>query len=486
MPNFSLKNKNKKKLFSTFLFFMIISMFFNINIETAGANATSDAMDCMSRCSVYPTGSGSSKQMRQMWDTCMNDCYKEKGIVTEPLVSNKLTSLQFLGVAATLAGFLIIAGYSFILLAVLLAVRYAILAVLFILAPLAFVFWAFPATKKLWTKWWEEFIKWAFIGVSSAFFIYLATSVLEGAKKANAGSVGVNNLFVTFIFLIVGYKLTRSSAPKITGAAIGLATGAAGYAMGAVKFGAKATGLAGLAQRGTQAAQRGLTKYGEKMGLVAPGTANLMRQKQQQEYESEKRATTWSAQQRKDIATGPAVTARQRNDRIEAAKQIALKGELGSLTQTERDSVMGYATSHGVSAGTLAKGDYRAAEYDKGKIDKIMTARGVTDVVAKQIARQEQLQQLLPSMTEEQHRNIDDTDITPGLLTSRAMSTKVARSLRTASAAHLSRVGNTTTHVMDPILAGEFNTQIAAANGAGNTSEANRLKDIRNELQNIL
>jgi len=77
--------------------------------------------------------------------------------------------------AAFLFGLLLlITAYAFILLSIILVVRQAMLMVLLILSPLGFFCAVFKATKPAFSKWWNEFLKWSFIGVGIVFFIYLA------------------------------------------------------------------------------------------------------------------------------------------------------------------------------------------------------------------------------------------------------------------------------------------------------------------------
>lgn len=113
--------------------------------------------------------------------------------------------------------------------------RYVILTMLFILSPLAFVFWVFPQSKKLWTSWWDHFLKWCFIGIGLSFSFFLASKVLTAG---NIFSDATMRLFLALIFIIIGIKMTTKStglASMASGAIMGLAGGAAGMAWGASK-----------------------------------------------------------------------------------------------------------------------------------------------------------------------------------------------------------------------------------------------------------
>ena len=56
--------------------------------------------------------------------------------------------------------------------------RYIAIWALVILSPLAFFAYVLPGTKKYFTLWWSQFLQWAFVGVSAAFFLYLAEQLL--------------------------------------------------------------------------------------------------------------------------------------------------------------------------------------------------------------------------------------------------------------------------------------------------------------------
>jgi hypothetical protein len=320
---------------------------------------------------------------------------------TKYLTATVTVSFIWLTVAAT-----------FFYLAIVFIARYAILAFLYVLAPLAFVCKVFPlpAAQKIWNEWWDNFIKWSFVGVGGALVINISAGVMRNIgtttdPTTGMSSVNITDLMVVLLFLVIGFKMVRKGSAMGAGTVMGLAGGAFGLAMGATgkisKFAAGATGM----NRAGEAAKRGATRVGERLGLVAPGTANLMQQEQLKASESEKRGGTWSADQRKDIATGKtggvagvAVTARHRNDRVEAIKLMAEKNELGNLSAPEFEKAMAFATSNGVPASVLAEKDYRAAGYGKN---------GAAAITAKNV----QLSESLPKMSGKQLRGIGAPDM---------------------------------------------------------------------------
>ncbi|MDO8530298.1 MAG: hypothetical protein Q7S10_02745 [bacterium] len=115
----------------------------------------------------------------------------------------------------------------FFLMALLLIQRFIMLAILFILSPLAFVFYVFPgAPKKQFEVWWTHFIKWCFVGLIAAFFIKLSSQVIQSPINdwsTNPGDNAISvlprimmQLIIAMGFLVAGYKLARKSSPIAT------------------------------------------------------------------------------------------------------------------------------------------------------------------------------------------------------------------------------------------------------------------------------
>jgi hypothetical protein len=84
-----------------------------------------------------------------------------------------------------------IAAFTFIILAVLLIVRYLMLGGLLIVLPLAWLTYVFPKFDNSFSKWWNTFIKWVFFPPLALFFIYLAftTAAITGSTNNTASSV---------------------------------------------------------------------------------------------------------------------------------------------------------------------------------------------------------------------------------------------------------------------------------------------------------
>lgn len=83
--------------------------------------------------------------------------------------------------------------FTFLCLAILLIVRYLMLAGLLVVLPLAWLTYVFPKFDNSYSKWWNAFIKWTFFPPLALFFIYLAfitATNTTGAAGANAGTSG--------------------------------------------------------------------------------------------------------------------------------------------------------------------------------------------------------------------------------------------------------------------------------------------------------
>jgi hypothetical protein len=76
---------------------------------------------------------------------------------------------------------------SLFALVVMLGIRYIYLGYLMVVLPLAWASWIFPATKKHWQKWWDNFLKWTFFAPIVLFFLWLV--IITGSEMSNAGTL---------------------------------------------------------------------------------------------------------------------------------------------------------------------------------------------------------------------------------------------------------------------------------------------------------
>jgi len=256
--------------------------------------------------------------------------------------------------------------------------RYGILAILFILSPLAFVFRALPleSSKKLWQEWWQHFLKWCFVGVGLAFSMFLSSEILA--------KTGKNAITVAVVVLLVGIRMALKSGAPFAGLAMGMATAiigaivtggaslAAGAAVGGAKMFGKATGTSGaLTNRINKITDNIAEKYHgfrERIGLADEGSTNrIMRNRKARRVNKDIEATAEAA-----IAEGniDAVVhgARYGDDAKKASYQKVL-AEHGLLKTKlnqpgELEKAMENMTNHGIDVKEIIEKSPSLARYN--------------------------------------------------------------------------------------------------------------------------
>lgn len=103
--------------------------------------------------------------------------------------------------------FTALAAISMLGLAVMLYIRYLVLTILLILMPIAWLLWIWPGTQGNWSKWWQEFFRWAWFAPALSFFIYLAIALTERAAGDPSMNIGASFGAETFSFAAAGYTI---------------------------------------------------------------------------------------------------------------------------------------------------------------------------------------------------------------------------------------------------------------------------------------
>ena len=103
------------------------------------------------------------------------------------------TDPTFLGQSIGLATFAWLGAAILFLYVILFAMRYVAIWILVILSPLAFLASIIPATKKLFTQWWNQLIQWSFIGATAGFFLYLSYYILYLANQNNSSALQIRH-----------------------------------------------------------------------------------------------------------------------------------------------------------------------------------------------------------------------------------------------------------------------------------------------------
>jgi hypothetical protein len=177
-------------------------------------------------------------------------------------VEAALTAAVFIG--AMLVVFIILAGAMI--------VRYAIILILVVLSPLAFLAMVLPQTASYAKKFWSNYISMVLWGPTALFFVWLSLLSMNGQSSGSINRVvnGMNQVmfnelkftmgdalavFVSCVFLVLAVysgKVLSSTLSNFTMKAFGmaknLALGAGGLALGAASGFAGVTGLKSLAK----------------------------------------------------------------------------------------------------------------------------------------------------------------------------------------------------------------------------------------------
>lgn len=199
-------------------------------------------------------------------------------------LKSNLTATQNAAIGFSMVFFNVAVVIALGILSIFLVARYGFLMLLVVFSPLAFICSVFGATKKYAQMWWNQFLKWSFAGIVAVFCLWLGINILVGTGTSSFGSPlsspeDIGKALPVFLssFIIVAGAL---SALKIggmgAGTAMSLATGAAGYALGATKGVAKWTGQRVAESRAGQAVQEAGIGM---LGTIAPMTAAQMQAK---------------------------------------------------------------------------------------------------------------------------------------------------------------------------------------------------------------
>ncbi|MBI1975001.1 MAG: hypothetical protein HYS57_01420 [Parcubacteria group bacterium] len=178
--------------------------------------------------------------------------------------------------------FLLILLIVLVALAIMMVVRHAVIWILAILAPAAFLLQVFPKTEEHWHRWWNTFIQWTLFGPAALFFVWLSTMIVSAmnsgpyfnvpSPEGLPGTVGQSmQLSMMYVLLVMMLMMSLTVAHQFgihgAGAAMKIAQSVAGYPLKA---------SAGIARaRATRLAQRG-TKTAERLGarLATAGGSN--------------------------------------------------------------------------------------------------------------------------------------------------------------------------------------------------------------------
>lgn len=117
--------------------------------------------------------------------------------------------------------FNLIAAFFLLVYGLIFLIRIVVIWVLIILAPLAWFGSILPQGKKMWDKWWKQFIQWSFIGVPLTFFLYLSTFVFKSSSFVcnfnDASAFSKYGLGEGLLMGLIGNNLICNAFPFIAG-----------------------------------------------------------------------------------------------------------------------------------------------------------------------------------------------------------------------------------------------------------------------------
>ena len=83
--------------------------------------------------------------------------------------------------------FSLLSGMTFLCFAFLFIVRYFKIWIAVILSPVYIALYILPGTRKYFQQWWNDFIKWALIGIVGAFYLYIGSQIYKASTSLFPG-----------------------------------------------------------------------------------------------------------------------------------------------------------------------------------------------------------------------------------------------------------------------------------------------------------
>jgi hypothetical protein len=226
---------------------------------------------------------------------------------------------------------------------ILFLLRYAIIWLLTILAPLAFAAWVLPATAGIWRRWLRNLLSWSFIGVTVGVFLWLSLTLLYFVLKGKE--------YLSYSYQVEGFstKLIATLLPYgvviiflILGLLAGPPSGAEGarYAMGYAKKGlvlGKRYGWGALrGLRPIRKAEAGVRKTLERLPLVGRmvgGVGAFEAEQARERSKAKERLSSFSSKALQERIAQPAFSLA---DRIAKAAALEILAERGDLKDPQR------------------------------------------------------------------------------------------------------------------------------------------------------
>lgn len=183
--------------------------------------------------------------------------------------------------------FNVVISIIYLLYSVLFVARVVVFWLLAIFAPLAFIAFILPATKKYWDDWFKTLLSWTFLGVIALLLVALGLKLI-GALFAAGGGITINPLgawgnltkfigyyFLLAVYLIIALTFSKKMAPK--GAEIVWNAGSVGFRAGTAWGSGMVAKYARRAGAELQERRAGAATRAEQM--IAAGQRPTLRQR---------------------------------------------------------------------------------------------------------------------------------------------------------------------------------------------------------------
>ena len=291
------------------------------------------------------------------------------------------------------------------------AARIFVIQILAALAPLAFVCYVLPQTKKHWDEWLNHLLEWSFLGVFLFFFLVLGLKAGVGLQPATPlvappiaapffGMGGaLQQYFVYYFFLFIYCALilylTSKAMPAIAGFILGqaAAVGAVMYTQGLKPLGISAkrqVDEAAIAQQKIEAeaksAGRSLTLRERGSGVIAKGvnwTYRRLGTSTEQEFTKQKEARAKKFEKMSKESLYATVDDRltSENDLATAFEALAKKSK---LRDQDLQKCIDLATKGKLDSGEILKARPDWAEDAQGNRRTVFSDRGITGEIERQ------------------------------------------------------------------------------------------------------
>ncbi len=176
-------------------------------------------------------------------------------------------------------GFLLAALISVIVAFVYMIIRYFLIYVMILIAPLAFVAWVIPGTEKFFKQWWTDFIRLnamfvTIMALLSSSVVISAALTAQNANDPNGTGIGILPAVMPIVALFLipkTLKATTKGLSALSGAVLGAAGAATGKVTGAAKSKGKEISKAQFQEKRSEAAAAAFGKGRQRTAAVLLG-----------------------------------------------------------------------------------------------------------------------------------------------------------------------------------------------------------------------